>query len=130
MEQSLNNITYTTTELCHTADLLIDQSNNGETQLQTISQEPKLELKKQRLDQLKAEIDLALQDLIKDAASIRKNITSAKTDYKKQYFQKKFNKVKTSVHQTIVYLQQIEYLIKQTDEQISNQSIPSPRSDK
>lgn len=53
-------------------------------------------------------INSELQSLITRAATIREEISSAKTQTKKRYFEKKFAKVSTEVRQMIVALQRVQ----------------------
>ena len=61
-----------------------------------------------RLDQWQVAAETELQDLVQQAASIRTNITSAKTQAKKQYFEKKFKKVQADVMRMLVTLERLK----------------------
>lgn len=54
-------------------------------------------------------IHAELQDLITQAADIRKQITTAKTTTKKKYFEKKFAKISTDVRQMIAAMDQLKW---------------------
>ena len=64
-------------------------------------------LKDLRKEQWKETIEAGLQQLIIEAAKIRKNITEAKTKTKAKYFQKKFDKVSAQVRQYVAALQRL-----------------------
>lgn len=68
------------------------------------------ELKKQRLSAFQAQIEAELQQNISEAARIRQQITTAKTDYKRQFYEKKFSKVSKSVRHGVATIQQISQL--------------------
>lgn len=53
-------------------------------------------------------VEFELQDLIKQAAAIRQEISGAKTATKKAYFQKKFKKLQPQVLQMVAALQQLK----------------------
>lgn len=61
-----------------------------------------------RLAQWKGAVDLELQDLIKQASEIRANIANAKTQFKRQYYKKKFKKIQPRVLQMVAAMQRIE----------------------
>lgn len=61
-----------------------------------------------RLTQWKEAVQSELQHLITEAADIRKQISTAKTATKRQYFEKKFAKVKPQVMQMVAALQKLE----------------------
>lgn len=61
-----------------------------------------------RSDQWTAAINAELQSLITEAASIRQNISTAKTQTKRNYYQKKFNKVSVQVRQMVAALQRVQ----------------------
>ena len=53
-------------------------------------------------------VEQELQALIGEASRIRKEIDSAKTSVKKQYFQKKFKKITTQVMQMLTALERVK----------------------
>lgn len=61
-----------------------------------------------RIDQWHSVVQAELQSLVKQASAIRKNIDGAKTDYKKQYFKKKFEKCTKEVLSMVATLQRLE----------------------
>jgi hypothetical protein len=61
-----------------------------------------------RRQQWKSAIEQELQDLVTKAALIRDEINGAKTEYKKQYFHKKFTKIQQQVMQMVAALQRIQ----------------------
>lgn len=75
-----------------------------------------------RTNQWKAVIEAELQDLITQAASIRQNINGAKTNTKKVYFEKKFNKVSVQVRQMITALQRVNSTATETTATNQNES--------
>lgn len=67
------------------------------------------DLKERRLKELRGNIEQELQKLVVTASSLRKKITESKTTTKRQYYDKKFSKVSTSVRQLVATLQQLNY---------------------
>lgn len=61
-----------------------------------------------RLDLWQAAAEAELHDLVQQAAHIRTNITSAKTQTKKQYFEKKFKKVQLDVMRMLTTLERVK----------------------
>lgn len=61
-----------------------------------------------RVSQWTNAVEYELQGLITQAATIRKEISSAKTTAKKAYFQKKFKKLQPQVMQMVAALQQLQ----------------------
>lgn len=61
-----------------------------------------------RLDLWQSAAEAELQDLVQAAAHIRHNITTAKTQVKKQYFEKKFKKVQTDVMRMLTTLERLK----------------------
>lgn len=82
-------------------------------QYQTIPvpQLSKEEAKNARLAGIKDEIESKLQYYITEASAIRQKSTGAKTECKRQFYAKKFKKINVAVRESIMALQQIEYLI-------------------
>lgn len=68
----------------------------------------------QRSDQWKAAVEAELQDLITEASIIRKEISTAKTNTKKKYFEKKFKKVNQEVRQMVAALHRIQQVAAAT----------------
>lgn len=62
----------------------------------------------ERKAQWKGAIEQELQSLVNEAAGIREKITTAKTQYKKEFYSKKFSKVQSRVMQMLVALQRLE----------------------
>lgn len=69
--------------------------------------EVQLDLKEARKLQWKNAIESELQLLIIEAAKIRKSITEAKTQYKKDFYGKKFKKINAQVLQYVGALQRL-----------------------
>ena len=69
---------------------------------------PALSVAEARLDQWQVAAEVELQDLVQQAASIRTNITTAKTQAKKQYFEKKFKKVQADVMRMLITLERLK----------------------
>lgn len=61
-----------------------------------------------RLDLWQSAASAELNDLVHAAATIRMNITTAKTQAKKQYFEKKFKKVQADVMRMLVTLERLK----------------------
>lgn len=61
-----------------------------------------------RLDLWQQAATAELQELVQTAAHIRTNITGAKTQAKKQYFEKKFAKVQADVMRMLVTLERLK----------------------
>lgn len=61
-----------------------------------------------RLSQWKTAVQAELQDLISQAAELRKEISQAKTATKRKYYEKKFEKIKPRVMQMVAALQKLE----------------------
>lgn len=80
-------------------------------QYQPIPVPNKADVKHARLAEIKATIEAKLQQLITEASIIRQQINAAKTDYKRKYFEKKFTKVNKAVRESVLTLQQIQYLM-------------------
>lgn len=53
-------------------------------------------------------IEAELQDLVVQASQLRQLINSSKTGAKKKYYQKKFAKISTQVHQMVAALQRVQ----------------------
>lgn len=53
-------------------------------------------------------VEMELRDLIAEASRIRKEIDTAKTNLKKEYFKKKFKKVTTQVMQMLTALERVK----------------------
>lgn len=68
------------------------------------------ELKTQRLSELHSQIETELQQSVTEAARIRQLITTAKTDCKRKFYEKKFSTIRDSVRQGVTALQQISQL--------------------
>lgn len=68
-------------------------------------------LKTQRLLDMKATFETRLQTLITEASRIRQMSTGAKTDYKRKFYDKKFVKVNKEVRETVLTVQQLQYMI-------------------
>lgn len=66
-----------------------------------------IDLKEVRKKQWKEAIEADLQQLIITAAKLRKNISEAKTSTKKNFYNKKFNKVSAQVRQYVSALQRL-----------------------
>lgn len=69
---------------------------------------PASELEDARRAQWKAAIEAELQETVQQAAAIRQKITTAKTNYKKQFYGKKFTKVQGKVMQMLSALQRFQ----------------------
>lgn len=80
-------------------------------QYQPIPVPNKADVKHARLGEIKSTIESKLQQLIAEASHIRQQINASKTDYKRKYFEKKFSKVNKSVRESVLALQQIQYLM-------------------
>lgn len=94
------------------SDVAIEESMeevNTTEDVQETSEQPEVEidLKELRLKQWRDAIEADLQQLIIEAAKIRKNITEAKTKYKKDFYTKKFNKVSAQIRQYVAALQRL-----------------------
>jgi hypothetical protein len=61
-----------------------------------------------RTEQWSKAIEAELQDLVVQASLLRKEISGAKTNTKKKYYEKKFAKVSAQVRQMVTALQQVE----------------------
>lgn len=81
------------------------------TQYEPIPVPEVTDLKVQRLVQIKQSIEAELQTAIAEATRIRKMISTAKTDYKRKFYDKKFSKINAGVRENVLALQQIQYLI-------------------
>ncbi len=81
------------------------ETNIDLSQAKTISL---AELKEARRQYMKTAIQQELQNLIALAAQYRKNIDTAKTDYKKKYYQKKMTKLNEDVRRMVVALQRLQ----------------------
>ena len=81
------------------------------TQYEPIPVPEVTDLKVQRLVQIKQSIEAKLQTAIAEATRIRKMISTAKTDYKRKFYDKKFSKINAGVRENVLALQQIQYLI-------------------
>lgn len=81
-----------------------------------IPQLSKAEAKRDRLLSIEKEIEAGLQNYITEASLIRQKATGAKTDYKRQYYDKKFRKVNLAVRESVMALQQIKYLLTKADQ--------------
>ncbi len=69
---------------------------------------PAGELEAARRAQWKAAIEAELQQTVQEAAAIRQKITTAKTEYKKKFYGKKFHKVQGKVMQMLSVLQRLQ----------------------
>lgn len=69
------------------------------------------DLKVQRLVQIKQSIEAKLQVAIAEATRVRKMMSTAKTDCKRKFYDKKFAKINAGVRENVLALQQIQYLI-------------------
>lgn len=66
------------------------------------------EMEAARRAQWKGAIQQELQMLVQEAAGIREKINTAKTQYKKTFYQKKFAKIQPRVMQMVAALQRLE----------------------
>ena len=76
----------------------------------------KAEVKVQRLLSIKQSIEAKLQQLITEASRVRNMSSTAKTDYKRKFYEKKFTRVNKEVREQVLALQQIQYLIGKNSE--------------
>lgn len=83
------------------------------------------DLKVQRLVEIKQMIEGRLQQSISEAARIRSNISTAKTDCKRKFYDKKFKKINTGVREDVLALQQIQYLIAKNTGEVDAASTSS-----
>lgn len=88
-----------------------------------LPQEQKEKLVDSRLGQWKLAAEAELQDLISQAAALRKEISGAKTATKRKYYEKKFAKVKPQVMQMVAVLQKLEAEVP-TEEVPANDATP------
>lgn len=70
----------------------------------------KEELKQERIAGIKQDIETKLQQYISAAATVRQKSSSAKTAYKRQYYEKKFQKIHVAVRHYVSMLQQIQQI--------------------
>jgi hypothetical protein len=66
------------------------------------------ELLKHRTAMWRGAVEQELQALIQEASRIRKEIDTAKTSVKKEYFKKKFKKLTTQVMQMLTALERVK----------------------
>lgn len=100
------------------------------TQYEPIPVPDVTDLKVQRLVQIKQSIEAKLQTAIAEATRVRKMMSTAKTDYKRKFYDKKFAKINAGVRENVLALQQIQYLIsKNTGEGDAAVAIPTPAED-
>lgn len=69
------------------------------------------EIKAQRLVQIKQSLEAKLQLQLAEASRIRKMSTTAKTDYKRKFYDKKFSRINKDVRESVLAIQQVQYLI-------------------
>jgi hypothetical protein len=81
---------------------------------------PKTSAAEARLDTWQQAATAELQDLVQVAANIRTNITTAKTQTKKQYFEKKFKKVQADVMRMLITLERLKAETSPTESQDAN----------
>lgn len=62
----------------------------------------------ERLGKWQAVVEAELQDLVKQASTLRKSIDTSKTVTKKNYYKKKFSKVSTEVLRMVAAMQGLE----------------------
>lgn len=72
--------------------------------------------REQRLQEWETFIGQELQMLVQRAASIRQNITSAKTAAKRQYFEKKFKKTQQEVMSMVATMERVKQMSAQSRE--------------
>ena len=82
-------------------------------QEQTEQQEPTFQVNTEGMEaarrrQWRGAIEQELQACVQQAAAIRQNINTAKTQYKKTFYQKKFTKIQTKVMQMVGALQRLQ----------------------
>ena len=85
-----------------------DATKNTEHEAETTFKVNPAEVEMARMAQWKGAIQMELQELVGQAADMRKKINEAKTQYKKDYYNKKFLKTQTKVMQMVAALQRIE----------------------
>jgi hypothetical protein len=83
-----------------------------------------MDIAKQRLAKWRGAVEQELQSLVQQASEIRRNIDTAKTNVKKQYYAKKFKKVTNEVLQMVATMQRLDAqgaeLEKETTRDTSN----------
>lgn len=86
-------------------------------------------LKVQRLVQIKQSIEAKLQVAITEATRVRKMMTTAKTDCKHKFYDKKFSKINTGVRENVLALQQIQHLISKNTGEVDAADASSPSTE-
>lgn len=100
------------------------ESNTNPTELMELPKDAQRYIQRSKW---KTVIEAELQDLIGQATKIREQMSSAKTQTKRQYFDKKFKKINAAVMQMVVSLQRLEHLEQeqQLKEQQAEASVPN-----
>jgi CRISPR/Cas system-associated protein Cas10 (large subunit of type III CRISPR-Cas system) len=87
----------------------------------TINDQQKLDIKNETLKKMANVARHSLEQLLEQAAEYNQKIKTAKTSYKKQYYQKKLSKMSTTAMEHIMFLQSIEKL--SLDNQVEQQEV-------
>jgi glutaredoxin 2 len=80
-----------------------------------------------RIDTWTKTVEQELQSLVGTAATLRKNITEAKTTTKREYYNKKFKKVQGEVMSMLATLQRLREMSSRYDsEGVSDANVEQP----